>query len=84
MLKVIFMRFTESGNTELKREYTEGIRKEIIAFANTDGGSYEARRSIEQALTFDEARKRFAKAGLELGENQMKGFSVPTARLKKM
>ena len=28
----------ESERVELKQEYTEGIRKEIIAFANTDGG----------------------------------------------
>ena len=28
----------ENNTTELKREYIEGIRKTVIAFANTDGG----------------------------------------------
>lgn len=28
----------ESSNTEFKREYTESIRKSVVAFANTDGG----------------------------------------------
>lgn len=30
--------FTESKKIELKREYTEDIRKTVTAFANTDGG----------------------------------------------
>jgi ATP-dependent DNA helicase RecG len=30
--------FTENENVELKQEYSESIRKEIIAFANTNGG----------------------------------------------
>ena len=30
--------FEESQKLELKREITEGLKKEIIAFANTDGG----------------------------------------------
>lgn len=29
----------ESSNTEFKREYTESIRKAVVAFANTDGGN---------------------------------------------
>ena len=32
------MTYTESYNTELKREYTPNIIKTIIAFANTAGG----------------------------------------------
>ncbi|GHV25769.1 hypothetical protein FACS189465_3690 [Clostridia bacterium] len=28
----------EDENTEFKREFTENIRKEVIAFANTSGG----------------------------------------------
>ncbi|HOD40907.1 MAG: Divergent AAA domain protein [bacterium ADurb.Bin243] len=32
------MKYSESENIELKREYTPDIKKEIIAFANTDGG----------------------------------------------
>jgi ATP-dependent DNA helicase RecG len=28
----------ESSNTEFKREYTDSIRKAVVAFANTDGG----------------------------------------------
>jgi len=32
------MKFIESEVIELKREYTPDIKKEIIAFANTDGG----------------------------------------------
>ena len=31
--------YRESEIIELKREYTEDIRKEIIAFANTNGGT---------------------------------------------
>ncbi|MDQ0428805.1 putative HTH transcriptional regulator [Planomicrobium stackebrandtii] len=30
--------FEESQKLELKREITEGLKKENIAFANTDGG----------------------------------------------
>ena len=30
--------FSEGINTELKREYTDDIKKTVIAFANTDGG----------------------------------------------
>jgi len=33
------MKFLESLTTELKREYVEDIKKTIIAFANTDGGT---------------------------------------------
>ena len=32
------MVFAENENVELKQEYSESIRKEIIAFANTNGG----------------------------------------------
>ncbi len=32
------MRFQESETVELKQEYSESIRKDIIAFANTNGG----------------------------------------------
>lgn len=32
-------RFIEDEHTELKEEYTENIKKEIIAFANTSGGT---------------------------------------------
>ena len=28
----------ENANTEFKREYTETIRKSVLAFANTEGG----------------------------------------------
>lgn len=34
----MFNMFKESPKLELKREITEGLKKEIIAFANTDGG----------------------------------------------
>ena len=33
------MNFQESYNVELKREVVEDIRKEIIAFANSEGGT---------------------------------------------
>ena len=29
----------ENSNTEFKREYTDSIRKAVVAFANTDGGN---------------------------------------------
>ncbi|MEG2540329.1 MAG: putative DNA binding domain-containing protein [Clostridia bacterium] len=32
------MRYCESEIVELKREYTEDIKREVMAFANTDGG----------------------------------------------
>ncbi|WP_081487857.1 helix-turn-helix domain-containing protein [Planococcus antarcticus] len=32
------MKSEESPKLELKREITEGLKKEIITFANTDGG----------------------------------------------
>jgi ATP-dependent DNA helicase RecG len=30
--------FQESTTVELKREYTDDIKKTVLAFANTDGG----------------------------------------------
>lgn len=33
------MTFTESRTMELKRKYTDGINKSVIAFANTTGGT---------------------------------------------
>jgi ATP-dependent DNA helicase RecG len=32
------MRYREDGKTELKREFTDDIKKELVAFANTEGG----------------------------------------------
>ena len=29
----------ENVNTEYKREYTDGVRRAVVAFANTDGGT---------------------------------------------
>ena len=29
----------ENVNTEYKREYTEGVKRTVVAFANTDGGT---------------------------------------------
>lgn len=44
--------YRESETIELKREYTEDIRKEIIDFVNTYINSYESARSLQQKLTF--------------------------------
>ena len=38
-MKVIFLQLTENTFVELKREYTDEIRKSVIAFANTKGGT---------------------------------------------
>ncbi|MBQ8445597.1 MAG: ATP-binding protein, partial [Opitutales bacterium] len=31
--------FTETEHTELKRQYSDSVAKEIVAFLNTDGGT---------------------------------------------
>jgi predicted HTH transcriptional regulator len=33
-----FMRQAENNTTEFKRQYTEDIKKTVVAFANTNGG----------------------------------------------
>jgi len=73
------MKYSGSESTELKREYTPDIKKEIIAFANTDGDRFELARSMEQELTFEAAGKEFAKRKIDFGKNQLKTIGIINA-----
>lgn len=52
----------ESSNTEFKREYTESIRKAVVAFANTDGGciyiGVEDDGTVVGVVDVDDVQKR--------------------------
>ncbi|MDO4487940.1 MAG: ATP-binding protein [Eubacteriales bacterium] len=84
------MKFTESEFVELKSEMVSDICKEIIAFANTNGGvlyigvandgdSFESMRSLEQSLTFDAASEQFTKRNIpfDLSKMQTLGMISP-------
>ena len=77
----------ENQTTEFKREYTEEIKKTIIAFANTailkmiketDGEKYEEVRSLNQDLTFNATENIFNKENIPLGINQQKTLHFQT------
>lgn len=51
----------------------EAIRMMI---KDTDGDSYEDKRSLEQALTFNSANRVFARKGLEFGRQQMQSLGI--------
>lgn len=72
------MTFVESETIELKERYIEDIRKEAIRamIKDSDGDSYEDKRSLEQELSFDSARNIFACKGLELGRQQMQSLGM--------
>lgn len=44
----------------------------------TDGGSYESARSLEQSLSFSEAETAFAEAGLTFGEGKRRTLGLVT------
>lgn len=72
------MDFWESEFAELKATLVEEIKKEIMASVRkeTDGDSFETMRSSEQALTFEEVKKVFARMDLKLGETEMKTLGL--------
>lgn len=45
-------------------------------FVDIDGDSYEEKRSLEQALTFNSANQIFANKGLEFGRQQMQSLGI--------
>ena len=51
----------------------EAIRQMI---KTTDGDKYENLRSMEQDLTFDEAKREFEKRDIEFGDSQMKTLGI--------
>lgn len=70
------MDYIESELVELKSEIVSDICKEIIAFANTKGDSFETMRSLEQNLTFENAAGQFArrKVPFDLAKMQTLGL----------
>ena len=75
----------ENLTTEFKREYTEEIKKTIIAFAETairnmikETEKYEDVRSLNQDLTFKEAKKFFDRENVPFGVNQHKTLHLQT------
>lgn len=81
------MKMKESPTLEFKRELTDAIKREIIAFANTQGGeryigvdgtNYETMRSLHQELTFMEAEAIFKEQNLKFGLEQMRTLGLVT------
>ena len=77
----------ETENIEFKRQFTEELYKEVIAFANTDGGIiyigmdndgdiFEEMRSINQDLTFDAAAVSFKKYGVDFGTEKYRTLGI--------
>ena len=69
--------YKESEIIELKREYTEDIRKEIIDFVNTYINSYENARSLQQKLTFKRLKREFDSKSLAFNDPQIWGYYCP-------
>ena len=101
---------TEGITTEFKREYTDEIKKTVIAcpyylavkglrpeggfvrqgastvpvtgsailkmIEETDGDDYEAARSLNQELTFQDAEHFFAEEHIPLGQEQMRTLGL--------
>lgn len=82
----------ETENIEFKAQLTDGIYKEIIAFANTDGGTiyigidddgnavgidnFEEMRSMKQELTFSHAEKAFRKYHVEFSKEKYRALGI--------
>mgnify|MGYP004500106165 CR=1 FL=1 len=81
------MDFHESELVELKEIVVEDVKKEIIAFANCDGGKlyigvrndgdhFENMRSLNQDLTFEAAKREFSSRQMEFGVQQMRTLKL--------
>ena len=80
------MLFRESETIELKERVVDDIKKEMIAFANcnggrrmikeTDGDRFEAMRSLNQDLTFEAARNEFEIRNIDFGSQQMRTLKL--------
>jgi len=68
----VYVRHATSSNPASE----EAIRKMI---KETDGDRFELTRSMEQELTFEAAKKEFAKRKIEFGKNQMKNLGIINA-----
>lgn len=68
--------YKESEIIELKREYTEDIRKEIIDFVNTYINSYESARSLQQKLTFKRLKHEFDDKTLAFNDPQKRTLGI--------
>ena len=68
--------YRESEIIELKREYTEDIRKEIIDFVNTYINSYESARSLQQKLTFKRLKHEFDGRSLAFNDPQKRTLGI--------
>ena len=72
----------ESESIEFKSILNSDFKKEVIAFANTRGGTlyngaaYESMRSMNQDLTFKMAELEFAKHNLKIGIAQQKSLGL--------
>ena len=68
----VYVRHATSSNPASE----EAIRRMI---KETDGDRFERARSMEQELTFNTAKKEFAKRNTGFGENQMKALGIMNA-----
>lgn len=81
----------ETDQLELKAIFVPEVKKDIVAFANSaggtvyisvskesDGDNYEDNRSLIQELTFTDAKKELAARNIEFGKVQQKNLGVLT------
>jgi ATP-dependent DNA helicase RecG len=82
------MKLVENSTTEFKQEYVEDLKKSVVAAVeasilkmskDSDGEKFEDICSINQELTFNEAKKEFAARKIPYGINQQKSLKLMNA-----
>lgn len=68
--------FSESEKLELKREYTDDIKKTVIAFANGDGKKYIELLSSNQDLSFEYTENVFKENNIEFNSKKYSTLGI--------
>lgn len=68
--------FSESEKLELKREYTDDIKKTVIAFANGDGKKYIELLSSNQDLSFKYTENVFKENNIEFNSKKYSTLGI--------
>ncbi|MDR2090027.1 MAG: hypothetical protein LBP73_11825 [Clostridiales Family XIII bacterium] len=69
-------RYEESAQVGLKRGVNADFKKELIAFANSDGGTFDKSRSVNQDLTFVYAEAHFRTRNIGFGEDHKRTLGL--------
>jgi predicted HTH transcriptional regulator len=68
--------YEESAQVELKQEVNADFKKEVVAFANGDGGAFDKSRSANQELTFAYAEDYFNRSNVGFGDNNKRTLGL--------